>query len=40
MVLSAPDWLRRRVPEEAAEVVFVFSVGRVPVLRGGEGEKH
>jgi hypothetical protein len=38
--LSASHWLRRRVPEEAAEVVPVFGVRRVPALRGGEGEEH
>ena len=38
--LSAPDRLRRRVPEEAAEVVPVLGLRRVPALRGGEGEGH
>ena len=38
--LSAPDRLRRRVPEEAAEVVPVLGLRRVPPLRGGEGEGH
>jgi len=37
---AAPNWLRGRVLEEAAEVVLVFRLRRVPPLRRCESEDH
>jgi hypothetical protein len=38
--VSAPDWLRRWVPEKVAEMVPNFSFRRVPAFCSGEGEKY
>jgi len=37
---AAPNWLRGRVLEEAAEVVLVLRLRRVPPLRRCESEDH
>uniref|UniRef100_A0A8R7QXZ3 Tyrosine-protein phosphatase n=1 Tax=Triticum urartu TaxID=4572 RepID=A0A8R7QXZ3_TRIUA len=39
-VSAAPNWMRRRLHEEVAEMVPVFGLRRVPALRRCESEEH